>query len=99
LGDKTNSWWDLVVGLRGSVQVTNSLALFGRADYGGFGISGSSTRACNYILGFDWQCTDCLSIYGGYRWFKIDRTSGEGFDYFKLDVTMSGPFVAIGLRF
>ncbi len=97
--NKTNAWWDLVVGLRGSVQVTDCLALFARGDYGGFDIDGSSKRACNALVGFDWQCTDCVSIYGGYRWFKIDRTDGAGPDLFKLDVTLSGPFVGVGVHF
>lgn len=99
LPNKTEDWWDLVVGVRGSVMLTESLSLFARADYGGFDIGESSKQACNVILGFNWQCTDCISIMGGYRWFKIDRENGDGFDRFKLNVTMSGPFVALGLQF
>lgn len=97
--DKTNDWWDLVVGVRASVQLTESFGLFARGDYGGFDIGDSSKRACNVVVGFDWQCTDCISIYGGYRWLKIDRTHGEGMDYSKLDITLSGPFLAFGLHF
>jgi hypothetical protein len=97
--NRTNAWWDAVVGVRGSVHVNECLALFARADYSGFDISGSSKQACNVVLGFDWQCCDCVSVYGGYKWLKIDHTEGEGLNYSRIDMTLSGPFVALGLRF
>lgn len=97
--NRTTAWWDAVVGVRGSVHVNQCLALFARADYGGFDISGSSKRSCNVVVGIDWQCSDCVSIYGGYKWLKIDHTEGAGLNYSKIDMTLSGPFAAVGLRF
>lgn len=97
--ERENKWTDLVVGARTGVQVTNDLGIFVRGDIGGFGIGDSSRRASNVILGFEYQCCNCFSLAGGYRWFKIDRENGLGRDRFVLDATMAGPFMAFALRF
>ena len=97
--ERTDQWIDLVIGARVSAQVTDTLAVFLRGDIGGFGIGDSSTQACNVVTGFEYQCSQCCSVLGGYRWLKVERSSGVGRDAFLLDVTMSGPFVAFALRF
>lgn len=93
------TWCDLVVGARAGIQLLDCLGVFARGDIGGFGIGESSDRACNVIVGFDLQCCECVFLSGGYRWFKIDRTSGAGRDRREIDLTMAGPFVALGLRY
>lgn len=97
--DRTNSWTDLIVGARASVQVSENLSVFARADVGGFGIGHASKQSCNVVTGFEYHCSQCCSLYGGYRWLKIDRSAGIGRDSFLLDATLAGPFVAFGLRF
>jgi hypothetical protein len=97
--ERTNSWIDLVVGARVGVQVLDCLGLFARGDAGGFGIGTSSNTACNVIVGFEYQCCECASLAAGYRWFRIDRTSGVGADANGMEVILAGPFVAFGLRF
>ena len=51
------------------------------------------------VTGFDYQCTECMSLAAGYRWLKVDRENGVGRNAFLLDVTFSGPFVALGFKF
>jgi hypothetical protein len=97
--ERTNKWIDLVVGARTGVQVTDDLGMFARGDVGGFGIGHSSKQACNVVVGFEYQCCDCASLAGGYRWLKIDREAGVGRDRFLLDATLAGPFVAFTLRY
>jgi hypothetical protein len=97
--DRENSWHDLVVGARVSVQLADCLSVWARGDIGGFGIGHSSKQACNVVTGFEYLCSQTCSFYGGYRWLKIDRSAGIGRDAFLLDATLAGPFVAFGLRF
>jgi hypothetical protein len=97
--ERTSSWTDLIVGARAGVQVLDNLGVWVRGDIGGFGIGHASKRSCNVIAGFEYQCTRCCSFYGGYRWLRIDRSSGVGRDAFLLDATLAGPFVAFGVRF
>jgi hypothetical protein len=97
--DRTTAWVDPIVGARGSVKLSDDLALFARGDIGGFDIGQGSRLSCNALVGFEYQCTSCLSLTGGYRWMKIDRHRGEGEDRSVIDVTISGPFVALGLRY
>jgi hypothetical protein len=97
--ERTSSWCDLVVGARAGVQVTDDFGVFARGDIGGFGISDSSKQACNVIVGFEYRCSECASLVGGYRWLKIDRDQGVGRDRSLIDATLSGPFVALALRY
>jgi len=97
--ERISQWIDLVIGARVGVQVTDALGVFLRGDIGGFGIGDSSTQACNVVTGFEYQCSQCCSVLGGYRWLKIDRATGIGRDVSLIDVTMSGPFIAFALRF
>jgi hypothetical protein len=95
----STTWYDLVVGARAGVQLLDCLGVWVRSDVGGFGIGESSDRAYNLIAGFDLQCSECVFLAGGYRWLKIDRTSGAGTDRRVIDVTMSGPFLGLGVRY
>jgi hypothetical protein len=97
--ERTSSWTDLIVGARAGVQVLDNLGVWVRGDIGGFGIGHASKQSCNVIVGFEYQCTRCCSFYGGYRWLKIDRSSGVGRDAFLFDATLAGPFIALGARF
>jgi opacity protein-like surface antigen len=99
VAERTNKWIDLVVGARVGVQVLDNLGVFLRGDVGGFGIGQSSKQSCNIVTGFDYQCTESISLMGGYRWLKVDRSNGVGRNAFLLDVTFSGPFVALGFKF
>ena len=66
--DRTSPWVDPVVGARGSLRVLDDLALFARADVGGFDIGQASGLSCNTIVGLEDPYSDCLSLIGGYRW-------------------------------
>jgi len=97
--ERTSQWCDLVVGARAAVQLTDDLGVFIRGDIGGFGIGDSSSQACNVISGFEYRCSECASLVGGYRWLSIERESGFGRDRSLIDATFSGPFVALALRY
>jgi hypothetical protein len=97
--ERTNDWVDLVVGLRTGAMLKDDLGVFIRADAGGFGIGESSDKACNLIVGFEYQCCESGSLWAGYRWLSIDRDEGRGPSRSDLDVTIAGPFVAFGLRY
>lgn len=97
--ERTSSWTDLIVGARAEVQLLDKLGVFVRGDIGGFGIGHASRQTCNVIAGFECQLLQHCSFYAGYRWLKIDRSSGAGRDAFLLDATLAGPFIALGARF
>jgi hypothetical protein len=97
--EHTSSWVDWIFGARAGVQILDGLGVFARADVGGFGIGNGSHRACNILTGLEYQCCDCASLIAGYRWLKIDRSAGTGFDAFGMNVTLAGPFVGFGLYY
>jgi hypothetical protein len=86
-------WVDGFAGLRSSIDVTDRLTLFARADLG----AGGSDLSWNVLVGGKLRVFDHGAIYAGYRWLDIDYQDG-GTD-FEFDVRLAGPFLGIGLTF
>jgi hypothetical protein len=88
-GDDT--WVDPVVGVRGSVDLSEDVFLSGWGMVGGFDV-GSRIMA-DVFGGVGYRFTDSISTTVGYRWMKVDRDEG-GFLY---DVEQQG--IIAGLTF
>ena len=97
--ERSSTWTDLVVGARIGVQVTENLGLFARGDLGGYGIGDSSDKAINWTVGYEYHCSENVSLLGGWRSLQIDREAGSGRQRSLIDATLAGPFVAFALRF
>lgn len=87
------SWADIFVGLRGTVDLSNNFSFTARGDIG----AGGSDFVGNVALILDYRFNKNVSMFGGYRWLTYDYESGEGANRFAYDVTYEGP--AIALRF
>lgn len=99
---QSNQWVDLVIGIRSSVALTESLSAFGRADIGGFGIGTSSDPAWNVQGGLRYEIAaiEGLSLAGGYKLLDIREYNSPGQpDAFGFDVRLHGPFAAIVYEF
>lgn len=92
-------WTDLVAGGRFIIPLNDKLTLSARGDLGGFGIDGCSQLSWNVELQASYRCSDCLSIFGGYRWIDVDYTRGSGNERFRYDVQTDGPQVGVTFRF
>ncbi len=97
--ERSSSWTDLVIGARVGVQVTENLGLFARGDLGGYGIGDSSDKAINWTVGYEYHCSENVSLLGGWRSLQIDREAGSGRERSLIDVTLAGPFAAVAVRF
>lgn len=88
-GDK--GWADLVVGASVQHPVSNGVDLVGYADVGG----GGSDLTYQFILGADWEFKKDYIARAGYRQIYWDYEDG-GFTW---DMTASGAYLGLGIRF
>lgn len=95
----SQDWWDPFVGPRVTWQATQKLSLFGRGDVGGFGIENCSHFAWQIVAGLDYDLTKNVFLELGYRLLDTDFESGSGANHFVYDVTVSGPYLALGVKF
>jgi hypothetical protein len=93
------AWTDLVLGGRFVIPVNASWSFSARGDYGGFGINGCSQAAWNVELLGQYQWSDRVSLFAGYRWLSVDFSQGSGSDYFRYNVQTDGPLVGVTFRF
>lgn len=89
----SRSWTDPILGARVETQVSDRWALSGLVDVGGFGVG--SEFQWEAIAQVSWAMTDSVSLVGGYRHLDLEFEKGN----FDLDLTMSGPFIAVGFEF
>jgi hypothetical protein len=92
VGAKHNQqWWDPIIGVRTTVQLTDRIGLVAYGDYGGFGVNSDAVWQVYGAASFAFNNT--FSISAGYRYYVVDFHKDE-LDY---NVTTAGPL--IGARF
>ena len=89
--DTKESWWDLAIGARVVAPFADKWAFVGYADIG----AGGTDLTYQLLAGLNWQFTKMFSAKFGYRLFYQDYTK----DNFKWDMTTSGAYIGLGIRF
>jgi hypothetical protein len=95
--DGSQSWYDLMTGLRWRKELGKRWGLSARGDVAGFGISDSSDFTWNVVLMAQVNVSARWGILFGYRWLDIDYVNEK--DEFAMDVRQAGPVFAIGYAF
>ncbi|HEX8915127.1 MAG TPA: hypothetical protein VF796_22440, partial [Humisphaera sp.] len=92
---------DPIVGGRFELGLAEWLSLKARGDVGGFGISpGTTTQfSWNVDASLEFHLSDSVDLAIGYRWLHYNFGKGSGPAEFKFDTDMSGPTVALTVRF
>ena len=94
-GEPSSSWVDAFVGARVRLPVGGPFDLTVRGDAGGFGIGESSDVSWNFVAAVDVRISDGVSLLGGWRRYKYEREAHDA----DTELILSGPFVAVVLRF
>ena len=68
-----------------------------RSDIGGFGVGSDFTW--NLVLLAGYRTSGGGQLLFGYRILDVDREKGSGADFFKFDVTYSGPMLGYSFNF
>ncbi|MGD9301512.1 MAG: hypothetical protein PVI13_08050 [Desulfobacterales bacterium] len=92
--DARKSWVDPFIGLRWLWHFHEKWSTHLRGDIGGFGVG--SDKTYNLIGLIDFKPWKHVSLFGGYRVFYQDFSTGTGKKRFAYDATMSGP--ALGVK-
>jgi len=87
----SESWTDAVVGALVQHPVSDSVALVGYADVGG----GGSDLTYQVIAGANWEFSKGYTAKAGYRLLDWDYEE----DGTVWDMTASGPYLGLGIRF
>jgi hypothetical protein len=95
--DSSVDWWDPLLGVRVRAGVVHALDLLARAEYGGFGVG--SERTALLMAGFDWMLAGSTSLEAGWAVSAFRYQEGSGRGRFALTEKMSGPYLALTLRF
>ncbi|MBK1792293.1 outer membrane beta-barrel protein [Persicirhabdus sediminis] len=85
----TEGWFDPVIGLRISHQLSEKWFLRAVGEVGGFGVSSDFNWEAMALLGY--SINDCWDLGLAYRGIGIDYSE----DDFVYDVTMSGPMLGV----
>jgi hypothetical protein len=93
--DESKDWIDPIVGGRIQARLSEKLLLNLRGDIGGFGISDASDSTWSLLAALGYELNERTTLLVGYRALGIDYDEG----LFEYDVTMSGPFVGLAIRF
>ncbi|MEP4079696.1 hypothetical protein [Haloferula sp.] len=87
------SWVDPFVGFRFRYRPSDNWRIFGRVDYGGWGIA--SDLYLQAILGGGYKVNDSFGIYAAYRFISVDYSKTA----FAYDVETSGPQIGLVFTF
>lgn len=88
---RKESWWDLAIGARVLAPFSEKWAFVGYVDIG----AGGSDLSYQLLAGLNWQFAKMFSAKFGYRHFYQDYSK----DDFKWDMTTSGVYAGLGIRF
>lgn len=93
----SESWVDPVIGAIYTVPFADQWSLVLRGDVGGFGIG--SDFAWQGIATLRWQASERVGVAAAYRYIDMDYDTGKDADYFKYDMSISGPALGVVFTF
>ncbi len=92
-----DDWVDPIIGFRYTKDLSRLWAISVRSDIGGFGVGSDFTW--NLVLLAGYRTSGGGQLLFGYRILDVDREKGSGADFFKFDVTYSGPMLGYSFNF
>ncbi len=92
------SWWEPVIGARGTWVLNDKWAAMASIDLGGFGAGGNDLQV-GLNAGVDWQVWTNTSLFFGYRYYSMDYSTVLPTGAFAYDVEQHGPVFGVKFRF
>ncbi|MEO9528141.1 hypothetical protein [Roseibium sp.] len=93
-----DNWWDPVIGLRGSHDLTDKWSLNARADIGGFGLASDFTW--NVQGGAGYRFSEVWAAHLQYKVLSVDYDNGRsGTSSFAYDAITHGPVLGVSATF
>ncbi|SEA95704.1 hypothetical protein [Rubrimonas cliftonensis] len=89
----TKTWVDPIIGARATYAVTDRVSVQALGDIGGFGVGSDFQWELMGRVGYAF--TDTVTAAAGWRHLAVEADRGE----LDLDMSLSGPFVALDVNF
>ncbi len=92
------SWWEPVIGARGTWVLNDKWTAIASIDLGGFGAGGNDLQV-GANVGVDWRPWENTSLFFGWRYYSIDFSTTQATGPFAYDVSQHGPVLGVKFRF
>jgi hypothetical protein len=89
----SETWVDPILGVRASFAVTDRVSIQALGDIGGFGVGSDFQWEAMARVGY--AVTDTITAAAGWRHLAVDVKRGR----LELDMSLTGPFVALDVNF
>ena len=93
------AWWDLMIGVKSRIFLSESVLLGITGNIGGFGVGNSSKLSWDFTYVNTFKVSELISVTAGYRTFKYNREDGEGSDKLETTVHVFGPLLGVSFVF
>lgn len=93
------AWWDLMLGVKSRIFLSESVLLGITGNIGGFGIGNSSKLSWDFTYANTFKVSNLISVTAGYRAFKYNREDGEGDERLETTVHAFGPMLGVSFVF
>jgi hypothetical protein len=89
--NESQNWWDLMLGVRTNISLSNKVLLGARLSVGGFGLGNASDFSYDFVYLNVFKVLDYMTINAGFRNFNYQR-SDDGVD---TSVNVLGPLLGV----
>jgi hypothetical protein len=93
----SENWVDPVIGATYTIPFADDWSFTLRGDIGGFGVG--SDFAWQGLGTLRWQTSERVGVVAAYRYIHMDYDNGKDADYFKYDMSISGPALGVVFTF
>jgi len=93
------AWWDLMIGVKSRIFLSESVLLGITGNIGGFGIGNSSKLSWDFAYVNTFKVSNLISVTAGYKTFKYNREDGEGDAKVETTVHVFGPLLGVSFVF
>ena len=97
--EQPQDWWDMMLGVRTTISLSERVLLSSWLKFGGFGIGNSSKITHDFAYLNAFRVSRLITINAGFRNFRYRRVDGEGDAELETKVNVLGPFLGLSLIF
>jgi hypothetical protein len=94
----TETWWEPVVGARGTIELSDRWTAALMADIGGFGVGGDDLQ-WRVLGGVGYRPWENTSLKFGWQFYGIDFSTNRSDGKFAYDGFQTGPYLALTYQF
>ena len=97
--EQPQDWWDMMLGVKTTISLSERVLLSSWIKFGGFGIGNSSKITHDFVYLNAFRVSKLITINAGFRNFRYRRVDGEGDAELETRVNVLGPFLGLSFIF